>query len=336
MLKRVGGSKQPAQEVYRNCAKEFCSWDDYSTDSPPPLSLSEDNDRVSLLDPRDPPLSCVPSSFGYSRDQASRLFPYVGYPSCQNKTHTHTAIMDIDQSRETLHMNCSGGKGWYYLGNSWDEERLGYEDYKPQLRKYTKEVRTEGAEWAYGTCSDSPGVKPEGAVYRLRPRKEVRQRVETDMKKLQKGAQYQHGETETRPLTVLMIVLDSLSRKHFYRKLNHTVAFLNRLDPNLTRVFDFKIHNVMGDNSLPNLYPVWSGRSLQPLSEAAKAFHSKQDTDLLEEYSIWSYLRSRGFATMFLAEFCDDYFAQGIGQRPQVDHLSQRFWCAAESLSGYK
>ena len=39
---------------------------------------------------------------------------------------------------------------------------------------------------------------------------------------------------------------------------------------------------------------------------------------------------------MFLAEFCDDYFAQGIGQRPQVDHLSQRFWCAAESLSGYK
>ena len=255
MLKRVGGSKQPAQEVYRNCAKEFCSWDDYSTDSPPPLSLSEDNDRVSLLDPRDPPLSCVPSSFGYSRDQASRLFPYVGYPSCQNKTHTHTAIMDIDQSRETLHMNCSGGKGWYYLGNSWDEERLGYEDYKPQLRKYTKEVRTEGAEWAYGTCSDSPGVKPEGAVYRLRPRKEVRQRVETDMKKLQKGAQYQHGETETRPLTVLMIVLDSLSRKHFYRKLNHTVAFLNRLDPNLTRVFCLQDSQRNGRQFLAKLIP---------------------------------------------------------------------------------
>lgn len=288
------------------------------------------------MDPRDPLLSCVPTSFGYTRDQASRLFPYVGYPSCQSKTHTHHSIIDIDQSRESLLMNCSGGKGWYYLGNRWDEERLGYEAQQPRLREYTQEVQTEGAEWAYGTCSGVPSVKPEGAVYRLRPRPEVRQRVETDMRKLQKAAEYQHGETQTRPLTVLMVVMDSLSRKHFYRKLNHTVDFLNQLDPDQTRVFDFKVHNVMGDNSLPNLYPVWSGRPIQPLSESAKTFNQKQHTDLLGEVSIWQYLEKQGFATMFLAEFCDNYFAAGIGRRPNVDHLAQRFWCAAESLSGYK
>lgn len=335
-MKRIGESKLPAAEIHRNCAKEFCSWEVYTSDLPSPLHLSEDNDQKPLLDPRDPPLSCVPTSFGYTRDQASRLFPYIGYPSCQNKTHTLNPIIDIDQNSETLVMNCSGGKGWYYLGNRWDEERLGYEEQQPRLREYTEKVKTEGAEWAYGTCSDVPRVKPEGAVYRLRPRPEVRQRVETDMRKLQKAAEYQHGETQTRPLTVLMIVLDSLSRKHFYRKLNNTVDFLNQLNPNKTRVFDFKIHNVMGDNSLPNVYPVWSGRPVQPLSESAKTFNRNQNTDLIGEASIWHYLNNQGFATMFLAEFCDNYFAHGIGRRPNVDHLAQRFWCAAEVLSGYK
>ena len=320
-----------------NCNKQFCSWENYSNNVSPPLYLSEDNDRYPNIDPRDPPLTCTPVSFGYTREQASRLFPYVGYPSCQNKTQSFTAIMDIDQSQELLVMNCTKGQGWYYLGNAWDRERLGYEKYTPQPRKYTgKPVSTEGAEWAYGTCEESPGVRPEGTVYRLRPRPEVKQRAETDMKNLQKAAEYQFNETQTRPLTVLMVVLDSLSRKHFYRKLNHTVDYLNQLDPSQFRVFDFKIHNVMGDNSLPNVYPVWMGRPLPVMSETTKASNRQQDADLLGNRSIWQHLKEKGFATMFLAEFCDNYFAHSLGRRPQVDHLAQQFWCAAETLSGYK
>ena len=38
---------------------------------------------------------------------------------------------------------------------------------------------------------------------------------------------------------------------------------------------------------------------------------------------------------MFGTEFCDNYFSDGIGRKPDVDHILTKFWCAAERLSGY-
>jgi len=332
-------------ETEWDCTTRPCSWTLYSPNEaylsahPQSFPLYEDADKdlKSLLDPQDPPLTCIPESFGYSREQADRLFPHVGYPTCESKTSTPFPILNIDLTADTLTMNCSNEKGWYYLGVLPGEERLGWDKYTGEVHEYQgKPVGLKGREWAYGTCEKERTTKLEGAAYRLRPKEEVRERVKADMKRNQQQFAAQFGSNETRPLTVLFVVLDSLSRKHFYRKLNQTATFLNSIDPDQHRVFDFKLHNVMGDNSIPNVYPVWTGEPLDQLNDAQRDHNKRQDVDLTGDTALWSILREKGFATMFLAEFCDNYFSSAIGRRPKVDHTAQMFWCAAERLSGFK
>lgn len=59
-----------------------------------------------------------------------------------------------------------------------------------------------------------------------------------------------------RDLKVVHIIIDSLSRAHFYRQFPNTVNFLNNnLRKYNTTAFDFKLNNVMGNNSPPNIIP---------------------------------------------------------------------------------
>lgn len=58
---------------------------------------------------------------------------------------------------------------------------------------------------------------------------------------------------------IMLLVVDSASRRHFYRKLPKTVEFLDNLDSKKHRLFDFKIHNVHGDNSVRNTLPIFTG-----------------------------------------------------------------------------
>jgi hypothetical protein len=56
---------------------------------------------------------------------------------------------------------------------------------------------------------------------------------------------------------VLVLVVDSFSRNHFYRKLPRTVEFLNSLNTGAKfKAFDFLIHNVVGANSIQNQIPL--------------------------------------------------------------------------------
>lgn len=56
------------------------------------------------------------------------------------------------------------------------------------------------------------------------------------------------------PINIAMVVLDSVSRRSFYRKLPKTVQFLNK-----TNAFDYKIHNVMGEYSSDSFMPTFFG-----------------------------------------------------------------------------
>jgi hypothetical protein len=47
---------------------------------------------------------------------------------------------------------------------------------------------------------------------------------------------------KTRPLSVVILTIDSLSRKQFYRKLPKTRDYLNSLSDEEFKVYDYKIH----------------------------------------------------------------------------------------------
>jgi hypothetical protein len=51
------------------------------------------------------------------------------------------------------------------------------------------------------------------------------------------------------------LVVDSFSRRHFFRKLPVTVDYLNELNKGADyRVFDFKLHNIRGKDSIMNQF----------------------------------------------------------------------------------
>ena len=181
-------------------------------------------------------------------------------------------------------------KGWYYLGNPSDKELLGNGEYTSEAKRYEKPVQLrKGEEWAYGSCSD-PNII-EGVAYRNMRNPEVVNQVQAKMKQQQDLAFAVHQSNETRPLTVLYLVLDSVSREYFYRSLPRTLSFLQSLSPTAFKVFDFKTHNVVGDNSISNQYPTWTGEKYPYLNESQIAENIKNPTDLIESKAIWTYLR---------------------------------------------
>ena len=59
-----------------------------------------------------------------------------------------------------------------------------------------------------------------------------------------------------------MLTLDSLSRRHFFRKLPKVIDFMNslNLDKNSKfSIFDFKLHNILGGDSPENQVPIFGG-----------------------------------------------------------------------------
>jgi hypothetical protein len=61
-----------------------------------------------------------------------------------------------------------------------------------------------------------------------------------------------------KPLIVFMLTVDSFSRRHFYRKMKKTIDYFNKGHENFS-IFDFKLHNVIGQSSVQNMVPIFSG-----------------------------------------------------------------------------
>ena len=55
------------------------------------------------------------------------------------------------------------------------------------------------------------------------------------------------------PVKIYHIAIDSFSRRHIFRKLEKTVKWVNELNKeDKYRVFDFKMHSVIGKDSIAN------------------------------------------------------------------------------------
>ncbi|CAG9334426.1 unnamed protein product [Blepharisma stoltei] len=278
---------------------------------------------------------CIPESFGYTDEDSLLNFPRMNFPKCADKLNAHKTVIEIDVEKDQLIMNCPDGDGWYYLGCNQDDELIGEDNYHGKKQKYPGHpVKLKNnEEWAYGTCGENFPLQ--GATYINRPKESSKERAKNIMKTIQAQMLNTKSESQTRPLTVLILTFDSISRMSFYRNLPKTQKFLSSLSPEKFRVFDFKIHNVMGDGSIPNVFPLISGRALESVSKFDAEKNKKNKTDLLGSASIWNYLKSKGWVTLFGTEFCKDYFAKKLGRKPDVDHLMTGFWCAATDLLNY-
>lgn len=186
-------------------------------------------------------LSCKPESFGYTTAEATTLFANITYPKCESLYNSSPDSFYIDRNTDTLHMNCSG---LYILGQFEFREQFGRYQFVNKLKEYTGPVKLESQEYAFGTCDKNRFKNFEHVDYRLKLKE----------KSLKRAMMHQTGKV----INVVMLVIDSVSRRNFYRKLPKSVNYLNSLPDNIS-VFDFKLHHILGQNSPASYMPTFYG-----------------------------------------------------------------------------
>lgn len=266
-------------------------------------------------------LECMPDPFGYSIEEGEAVFPKYPYPKCEEKYPSRKVIW-IDYDTNLLTMNCTGNyKGHYVLG-PLNSNRLVMSQEASKIwtiHQYKEPVKVEDSvEFALGSCEENQASKFNDAFFMPRFNSTAYDKAKS--------------LTNGRPKVILMLTIDSYSRRHFYRSLPKTVQFLQML--NLGSEFlayDFKLHNILGASSVENQVPIFGGK------ENFQDNHpGDQEVDFVGDDAIWNILRNKGFVSYFGLENCDNYFPRSVGRRPNVDYGHNWFYCAAYQFSDYR
>lgn len=101
-----------------------------------------------------------------------------------------------------------------------------------------------------------------------------------------------------KPLHVLVVGLDSVSRLNAHRQFPRTLAYLQKM-PNLVELFGY---NKIGMNSAPNQIPLLTGIPFKKFDKPGLAYRSsKTHFDNLTRF-LWDDFGSRGYRSLFLEE----------------------------------
>jgi len=324
-----------------NCTAFACTWRSYVTHSRFSQSLSPFDiyeDESFKLRQREWPLYCRPDNFGYSVEEGEDVFPTRHYPTCLSKFPRYESALFFQDN--WLVMNCSGRfQGKYVLGDSsFNGTILLPASFRTEAKLYTGPVKVQLEEWALGTCEESNENLYEQVAIRLQPNKATIFKQNLKHSIVSKEAERKFKAPPQAKTIVFLLTVDSASRRHFYRKLPKTVEFLKSLNGQKYHIADFLIHNVIGDNSARNQVPVLSGSaritptSIKELEGTQEAFFHG---DSIGPRSLLKYANDRGFVTMLSFEFCHQYFASYIGDRPDAHHVMANFWCGAKKYAGF-
>lgn len=266
----------------------------------------------------EPSMRCRPDSFGYSMAESDKIFPFKGYPRCSSLWNQTYESFSFDPIQRRFSLKCRNKTtGFFMLGPVGPMNFPLEEEQKVflEVRKVEGEAVTlmETEDYVVARCgNEGPfDIAQTAPLYKKRRHKEAMESVEPG----------------SRPKIIMMLVLDSFSRRHFYQKLPLTVNFLKELNQGKKyAVFDFKFHNVMGDGSVQNTIPIFSSQN----GNTDYIF-----ADMLGANALWHDFKSRGFISAVYFEGCDQMFPDEMGRNVQIDHLSRQFMCSVAGLGGY-
>lgn len=286
----------------------------------------EDTDRLNSLQGS---VATVPKIWGYSQERGNQLFPPYFYPRCSDRYPPEdNAWVKLNYTSNTLSMQCPGDfKGKYVTGPIYN---ITFTNSK-ELKNHWKVNYYKGnpvpinstTDWVIGSChADYSKFELHQHVPRFNPY--VYGRTRYRMEALQNTT-----GTVRKPLIIAMFTLDSFSRRHFFRKLPGTVGLLNHLEKGERwKVFDFKVHNVIGTDTAENQARVFG--------ESFNGYKNENiTTDLLGKDAIWYKLKKKGFATLLGFDPCAFKIVKVLGRRPRADYVSNTFFCANARFGGY-
>ncbi|OMJ88303.1 hypothetical protein SteCoe_9804 [Stentor coeruleus] len=154
--------------------------------------------------------------------------------------------------------------------------------------------------------------------------------------------------SDSKPLTVVLFVIDSTSRKSLFRNLNKTVNFFNEevVKDNSTFSEEFVLYDFLGSNAIrdftrANMIPMLYGISLETakMKEKKKSIDKEVDKHFYLkrqiERSVWYYFKKKGFMTMFMNDAVSDYLSEDLGREILVDHQVSNIWKIGKQFFGY-
>ena len=280
-------------------------------------------ERYPLL-PNSQEVACVPSVLGYTQAQADDLFnPNRKFRNC-------IPINLVRVKNNSLTLNCD--RGAYLLGTNPQEELLGNVDFPLHWQSYNSSVDLGTTEFAFAKCTGQRASK-QGFLFN---------RFNSTASKRALGVS-KSISSEFNPLSVFLIVFDSVSRQHFYRNFPETIRYLNQEIANQSNflVYDFLVNNARGDNTIPNMVPLLYGYKLESHLMRLKGFNYEDPEDWwkfhkLQEEALWKHYEQMGFVTMFGFDTIWDFLSKCTGRKIRTDHVATNFWHAAKKVFGYE
>lgn len=272
---------------------------------------------------RDEGLTCVPESFGYSVDKGKEVFQEFFYPKCSEKSKQNGTFVHIDRNSNLMYMNCPNPDHPKFISGPLDNRRFLLSEelyYKWKIQDYSNPVNAGSIEFVLASCeSDSYIQAAMQPIFNQSAYKAAKSKLVNE---------------KSKPKLIYFLTLDSMSRRHFYRKIPRVVQFLNSLNSDQSSgysVFDFKIHNILGPDSISNQVPIFGG-----MENFVRDFTGDQNIDKLGNSSLWSILRQKGYVSLLGLENCDSYFPNSMGRIPDVDYSVGPFYCAVQKFSSIK
>ncbi|CAG9317256.1 unnamed protein product [Blepharisma stoltei] len=276
---------------------------------------------------RNLPIPAAPVIFGFSQERGLKVFPPYKYPPCSYTYFNALNKIHMDYKNNTVSLTCAYEKDPYIVfgPDLFTKLSLPMEAKKSLIR-----VKWKGEpikilpyhEFAIGSCVDSDYTTVN--LFHLAPRYKPKTYENT-----LKIAQQLRAKPK-KPMLMVFLTVDSFSRRHFFRKLESTLGFLNKLKESGTYdVFDYKFHNIIGADTAENQLRVFAEKWV-------REFVGDQDVDFAGKDAIWFKLKNLGFMTLYGTDACSHNTVKSIGRRPVVDHSVNLFYCANYIYGDYR
>lgn len=273
-------------------------------------------------------IKCTPFSSGYTQIHSSEIYHKTSYFDCGKISSPY---LFFNQSH--FEFECpNGAPGWYLLGSQLEKNVLGDFDYKPYWQSFMwrEQIELENNEFIILKCGDYQ--KSAELINIFLPSAYTRA----------SQLSFQYSPKDFRPFGMHIIVLNSLSRPHFYRSLPETTSFLNSLldKSNEYVSYDFLINNAQSLKTRVNLVNMLLGKNFQKHFEHIKKFNGTDknyDNEYkdIQEDSVWKYYERLGYVTMFSFDNSKTDFYEDIGKNVYTDHKVLGFWKLAQKVFNY-
>ena len=263
--------------------------------------------------------ACIPSDYSFSDIEVKEYWPYTTYGKCKTRTNDTITI-----ENNVIMGTCQNGMPVsFYLDNGGMQELGGK---VPNISWVTKhKLDLKDAEYVMARCSNE-------SIYSY-----VFNRFNDSISHKAQNLTGSLSKDKNKPLTVLLLVFDSISRDSARRNLNSSLEFLHGNIANSTRYsfYDFKYANAAAYNTRSNMLRILYGQTEEYHKKFIKLGKPKERKLLLQKDAIWSHYSSLGFVTYFSMDTVFDYVAGFTGRKITSDHTFTNFWKACKSVYGY-